>query len=305
MGSAVRRALAGRMWSPVRRAFAAVACVAGRADRIGRGSLAGRQPFSIVAGLSAVAVFVAVMGVPADGGASGLAARIDPPDHMTGTSRTGQAFDGVAAVGALFTDNSGRLGSHFCTASVVHSPAGDLAVTAAHCVTGGKTADIVFVPGYASGKAPYGIWQVTRVYTDQAWQSSQDPDDDVAFLQLSPASDGVPIEDITGSEQLGTGSQAGTLVQVIGYPDGADQPVWCVNWTKSFSPTQLEFDCGGYTDGTSGGPFIADLSASTGEGTVIGVIGGYEQGGLTPSVSYSSVFGAAIAALYKTAMAGG
>jgi hypothetical protein len=68
---------------------------------------------------------------------------------------------------------------------------------------------------------------------------------------------------------------------------------------------QLEFDCGGYTDGTSGGPFLADVNPQTGQGTVIGVIGGYEQGGLTPQVSYSSRLGANAAALYRLAVAGG
>ena len=93
-------------------------------------------------------------------------------------------------------------------------------------------------------------------------------------------------------------------MRVIGYPDTADQPVSCVNWTKLFSPTQLEFDCGGYTDGTSGGPFLANVSASSGQGTVIGVIGGYEQGGYTPSVSYSARFGTAVAALFRKAQSG-
>jgi hypothetical protein len=92
---------------------------------------------------------------------------------------------------------------------------------------------------------------------------------------------------------------------VVGYPDGAVQPVWCANRTKSFSPTQLEFDCGGYPEGTSGGPFLADVSAASGQGTVIGVIGGYQQGGDTPEVSYASVFGTAVASLYLVAEAAG
>jgi V8-like Glu-specific endopeptidase len=268
-----------------------------------RRARAGRKPFSLLAALAA-AVLAAVLAVPADGGATGAAQRLNPASRMTGTTSTGQAFTGVAAVGALFSYNSGKLGSHFCTASVVHSRNGDLAVTAAHCVTG-KASQIAFVPGYANGKAPFGIWQVTQIYTDKAWQASQDPDDDVAFLRLSAAGDGAPVEDITGAEQFGAAPQAGVLVQVIGYPDGEDEPVWCVNWTKSFSPTQLEFDCGGYTDGTSGGPFLAGLSSTSGQGTVIGVIGGYEQGGLTPSVSYSSFFGTSVTALYQSAEADG
>ncbi len=91
---------------------------------------------------------------------------------------------------------------------------------------------------------------------------------------------------------------------MVGYPDGAGQPVWCVNWTKSFTPTQLEFGCAGYTDGTSGSPLLTNMSAS-GAGTVVGVIGGYEQGGDTADVSYAPAFGPAVAALYQTALAGG
>ena len=269
----------------------------------------GRTRVHLMSVVAAVAVFGTISLVPATSGAAGdtlrhLRAALRGPAHTEVTS-TGQSFGGVPAVGALFLESSGKLTQHFCTASVVASPHGDLAVTAAHCVTG-VSSQMAFVPGYANGAEPYGIWQVTRVYTDQAWQTSQDPDDDVAFIQLSGTAGASAIEAVTGAEQVGTDSPgqalASTLVRVIGYPDGADQPVWCVNWTKVFSPTQLEFDCGGYTNGTSGGPFLADASSS-GEGTVIGVIGGYQQGGDTPQVSYSSAFGPAVAVLYQTAEA--
>lgn len=215
-----------------------------------------------------------------------------------------QSFGGVAAVGALFSESNGKLGSHFCTASVVDSAAGDLAVTAAHCVYG-KTGTLVFVPAYADGETPYGVWPVTKVYTDSAWDASQDPDHDVAFLRLSDASDGAPIEDVTGAETLGADAPAGQTVRVIGYPDGAAEPVWCSALVKDFSATQFEFDCGGYTTGTSGGPFLTGVDAATGQGTVIGVIGGYQEGGNTPQVSYAAVFGTAVSQLYATAQAGG
>ena len=246
-----------------------------------------------------------VLLIPANVGAAAITQHSASlaPRQLAAVSPISQPFGGVAAVGALFTASAGVLGKHFCTASVVHSAQGDLAVTAAHCVTGVQ-GQLVFVPGYASGKEPYGVWPVSAVYTNQAWQSSQDPDDDVAFLRVSRTSAGVPVEHVTGAEQLGTASHQPQLVQVIGYPDGAEQPISCSNWTKIFSPTQLEFDCDGYTDGTSGGPFLADVSAP-GHGTVIGVIGGYEQGGNTPEVSYAPAFGAAVTALYQSAEAGG
>jgi hypothetical protein len=64
----------------------------------------------------------------------------------------------------------------------------------------------------------------------------------------------------------------------------------------------MVFNCDNFTNGTSGGPFLADVDPRTGEGSVIGVIGGYENGGDTPNVSYSPRFFSVILALYKTAV---
>jgi V8-like Glu-specific endopeptidase len=242
---------------------------------------------------------------PADGAHGGiLSGFARAVRHLVTPSQNGQDFAGTAAVGALFTTAGGKLGGHFCTASVVNSPHGDLVVTAAHCVTG-TSGTLAFVPGYHSGATPYGVWTVTGVYVDHSWSSSADPDDDFAFLKVSQPGSIVPIEDVTGAEQLRTGTPARQLVEVVGYPDATNVPITCQNWTRQPMADQLEFDCGGYTDGTSGGPFLTDVSPRTGQGTVIGVIGGYEQGGLTPQVSYSAMFGANVAALYQTAVAGG
>jgi hypothetical protein len=92
---------------------------------------------------------------------------------------------------------------------------------------------------------------------------------------------------------------------VIGYPNAADQPITCQNWLREPMADQLEFDCGGYTNGTSGGPFLSQVDPSTGQGQLIGVIGGYQQGGDLPQISYSSVLGRNAAALYERAVAGG
>ena len=263
------------------------------------------RTLTILTVLATAVAYCAALLIPANVGAAAVAPAARPtPSQSPTLSDTGQAFGGVPDVGALFTASAGKLGTHFCTASVVHSAGGDLAVTAAHCMSGVQGQQVVFVPGYANGKEPYGVWPVAAVYTDQDWQSAQDPDDDVAFLRLSDTK-GVPVENVTGAERLGTGWPSPALVRVIGYPGDADQPISCVNWAKSFSATQLEFDCDGYTDGTSGGPFLAGASGASGQGTVIGVIGGYEQGGDTSEVSYAAAFGAAVKALYQRAEAGG
>ncbi len=256
--------------------------------------------------VTALAVGAVVTLTPANGAASDIATSfVRAVRHMAAPSRDGQAFAGTAAVGALFSAPGGKLGQHFCTASVVDSPAGDLAITAAHCVTG-TSGTVDFVPGYDRGAEPYGVWTVTKVYVDQAWEASSSDDDDFAFLRVSKPGSSVPVENVTGAERLATGTPAGRqMVQVIGYPNVTNQPVTCQNWLRHPMAGQLEFDCDGYTNGTSGGPFLSDVDQATGQGLVIGVIGGYQQGGDTPQVSYSAVLGANAAALYKQAVAAG
>jgi V8-like Glu-specific endopeptidase len=211
-------------------------------------------------------------------------------------------FAGTPAVGALFQVTSGGLGRHFCTATVVASPVKDLVITAAHCVYGQQPGHIAFVPGYRNGSHPYGAWIVRQIVVDSGWRTSRNPNRDVAFLVVGRPGPG-GVQHVTGGERLGTGWPARTWVHVIGYPDGEQWPVLCGNRTHPFGRHQLRFDCGGYPDGTSGGPFLARWHASTGSGTVIGVIGGYEQGGYLESVSYSPRFGHAIRSLYRAAVA--
>jgi V8-like Glu-specific endopeptidase len=256
--------------------------------------------------ITAAAVGAVVTLTPANGAASGIATGFARAVRQLAVpARNGHPFSGEPAVGALFTTSAGRLGQHFCTATVVDSPAGDLVLTAAHCVSG-ASGTIDFVPGYDRGSTPYGVWTVTKIYVDRAWSSSSSQDDDFAFLRVSHPGSSTPIEDETGAEKLVTGTPARhQLVQVIGYPNGASRPVTCQNRLREPMRDQLEFDCGGYTDGTSGGPFLSRVDPSTGPGHVIGVIGGYEQGGNAPQVSYSAVLGRNAATLYRRAVAGG
>jgi V8-like Glu-specific endopeptidase len=214
----------------------------------------------------------------------------------------GRFYNGTPAVGALFTISGGHLGTHFCTASVVNSSVKDLVITAAHCLHGRHPGQVAFVPGYHRHREPYGTWTVTQVFVDAAWASSANPNDDVAFLVVSQPGNPTPVQELTGGENLATGWKAAQRVQVIGYPDGRQRPITCTTRTRPFGTRQMEFDCGGYTDGTSGGPFLGNVHPATGLGAVIGVIGGYEQGGDTPSVSYSTRFGQAVRNLYNNAV---
>jgi hypothetical protein len=69
---------------------------------------------------------------------------------------------------------------------------------------------------------------------------------------------------LTGGERLGFGQPAGQIVHVTGYPNGAAAPISCLNRAAPFSPTELEFDCDGYTNGTSGSALLAGVDPAPG-----------------------------------------
>ena len=269
----------------------------------------------LTAPLAAGALAVPALGIlamtPTAQNAAALAARMADaaptlPRHAPAapaTARSARRFLATPAVGALFRVSSGRLGTHFCTATVVDSPHGDLVITAAHCVGGKRPGQIAFVPGYHDGVAPYGVWSTTRIIVDQAWRRSRNIDHDMAFLVVRRQGSTTAVQARTGGERLGTGWSSRVAVHVIGYPDLGRVPVLCASRTRPFGPRQMRFDCAGYTAGTSGGPFLAQWDAATGRGAVIGVIGGYEQGGDLASVSYSPRFGHATWSLYLAAVA--
>jgi V8-like Glu-specific endopeptidase len=224
--------------------------------------------------------------------ACGGAAVQPPPAPSARTAPRDTAGDriGTLSVGTA-------QGPRACTASVVRSPGRNLLVTAAHCVEDGQSGpqeDLVFTPGYRKGLAPYGSWPVAAVTVDPRWTDDADPEYDVAFVTVR-AVGGRQIEDVVGGNTLGGAGGFGLGVSVTGYPYDAEEPITCTARTASQSPTQERFDCDGYTNGTSGSPWV------TADGSVVGVIGGYQEGGDTARTSYSITFDDRVTALFHRA----
>lgn len=207
-------------------------------------------------------------------------------------------FGGAARIGPLFPGGI-RATAHSCTATVVDSPRHDLLVTAAHCRPFPGEA---FVPGYHDGVRPWGTWVITRVFTTAAWHHRRDPDHDVAFAETRPAAAPGPLESVVGSEAIRFAPPRSARATAVGYPDSRSRPVRCTAELYAIGPHQARFNCPGLPGGTSGGPFLTGTRGTgLGRGTVIGLIGGYQQGGDTPDVSYSPYFDRTVAALYRTA----
>jgi V8-like Glu-specific endopeptidase len=222
-----------------------------------------------------------------------------PPSHT---------WTGSPVVGALFLSNGS--GSHYCTASVVDTPKKSLLLTAAHCLygSGGWAKNVAFVPRYSRGSRPYGTWTVRYMYVDSRWKTKRDPDLDFGFAALGTRK-GKRIANVVGADHLVTDQGYTDKVRVIGYPmkkyASVDKPIYCNATTHKAFKYQIRFDCGGFYGGTSGSPWIKNYNTKTRRGDVLGVIGGYQEGGKYDWRSYSPVFDKDIRHLYTLAEAHG
>jgi hypothetical protein len=197
-------------------------------------------------------------------------------------------------VGAVFI---GGQSLHACSAAVLDSAAGDLILTAAHCMAAGI--DAYFVPGFADAAAGSDFFHVDAVYLDPRWVTDQDPVADFAIARVSRDGGGSVEAQAGGGFRLGTAPKAGTDITVTGYPVGeGGQPIGCTTRTSATERGFPSLPCVGLVDGTSGSPWVA--------GSVIaGLTGGLDGGGCEENVSYSPPFDDAVAGLLVRAEVGG
>jgi hypothetical protein len=197
-------------------------------------------------------------------------------------------------VGAIFLSGNNL---HACTGSVLHSAAGNLVLTAAHCLSVGALAR--FVPGFAHQAAPQNLWTVDALYLDPRWVAGKDPRADYAIARLGRPAGGSLEAQVGSALALGTAPPRGSQVTVVAYPAGVGgMPIGCQAVTGLSQDGYPELPCAGLVDGTSGAPWIIGS-------TVSGVIGGLHGGGCAENMSYSAPFDARTVQLFARAQAGG
>ncbi|MEU6085565.1 VCBS repeat-containing protein [Streptomyces sp. NPDC047085] len=199
---------------------------------------------------------------------------------------TAQHFKGIKSVGTIFKMGEGER-AHRCSASVVRSGGHNLILTAGHCL-GAKA---MFVPMYdhtrTAAQQKYGVWAVDTWFRDKRYASdrSKNSDLDYAFASLKP-NGGKNVQDVVGgANTLARTPGYANKVTVVGYPmvghNPQDTAVRCPDvYTTALSGYyQMQIFCGGMWGGVSGGPFFSKLDASGDTGTIIGNVGGFNQGG--------------------------
>ncbi|MEV7556627.1 trypsin-like peptidase domain-containing protein [Streptomyces sp. NPDC089795] len=218
-------------------------------------------------------------------------------------------------------------GEHWCTASVVDSPEGNVVATAAHCVApagedgqpgevahdGLAIGELSFAPAFSgegAGTQPLGVWKVRSIHVDDRWTKWGEDTADFAFLTIEPDEDGRSIQDVVGGgaeapkPEWTSGYERD--VTVVGYPESEhnpeNKPVSCTTQTRhdEDDPDMLYMSCAGFWTGTSGSPWIADRGGPDRAGRLIGVL----SGGDTDVDSTAALFDEHAKALYEQAARG-
>ncbi|MFD3697311.1 trypsin-like serine peptidase [Streptomyces sp. NPDC058646] len=225
-------------------------------------------------------------------------------------------------VGVLMAD-----GEHWCTASVVDSPRGNVVATAAHCVApagedgkpgelahdGLAIGELAFAPAFSgegSGSRPLGVWKVRSVHVDDRWTKWGEDTADFAFLTIEPDGDGRSVQEAVGGgaevPEPDWTSGYERDVTVVGYPESEhnpqNKPVSCTTQTShdEDDPALLYISCAGFWTGTSGSPWVADRGGPDHPGRLIGVL----SGGDTDVDSTAALFDERAKALYERAARG-
>ncbi len=204
-----------------------------------------------------------------------------------------------------------------CSGSVVDSPAGDIVLTAGHCVIdpgpGTQATDIVFIPGYRDGAEPFGEWPATSFVTTPQWQSTTstgDPQDgdeagDIAMLALADRpGDGATIQSVVGAVGIGFNQPRSQTYMEYGYPaafpyDGErlyELTGPLAGNDPSFSPATMAISSD-FTGGSSGGPWLV------GSPPVALSVNDYKYVS-DPNHMYGPYFGSIAQQLYTTATTG-
>ena len=161
-------------------------------------------------------------------------------------------------------------------------------ITAAHCLGKVPVSQMVFIPYFHDGTSPFGEWRVTSQTFPRHWFPGGNTGRDFAFLTVSG-----DVQARAGAERLSASYPLPRSARLEGYSLSGD-PMTCTGRPSSViraGQRQLRFECPGFSDAASGGPFLARVSRKSGLGTIIGVIGGYQEGGSSSSVSYASPLG--------------
>ena len=210
------------------------------------------------------------------------------PDNLATTATQGRVFfhNGVTNLNAS------------CSGGTVNTPAGDMVITAAHCVYANFSfmQDWIYVPAYYNGPTGWGTWFASNMAVTPSWKFNANPNDDFGIVNVAPASTGLSLVKTAGANGLVTDQSYTQSVVIWGYPGAYNDgltPEYCI--TSTFQSGSMVGAACNLSQGASGGPWLTSYNSATGLGYEFGETS-TESASLTDN--YSPYFGSDFITLY-------
>lgn len=139
----------------------------------------------------------------------------------------------------------------FCSGTAIDSPTRQLVLTAGHCVNTGPIEgravwfrDLLFVPAYTAGKAPFGAFAArgSKVFAPRQWTKGGNPGFDLgAFLTLSNKR-GLNVADaVGGGATIALGLTREQKFATFGYPGNVRRMQGCNSHYAGDDPLSFPF----------------------------------------------------------------
>jgi hypothetical protein len=184
----------------------------------GGANLRNATPYSVQTSVSVTAPAT----TPVPDGKPGNTAPLIPPDGEDPTT-SGKVF---------FVGGDGQ--PHWCTGTALQSQYRNLVATAGHCVLDIEDAAptqsrVVFVPGYADGTAPKGLYVAKQAFVHHEFSLYDDLERDYAFMTVyngvvadsaGVLSDTGRLGDNAGGQGFAWNQPTDSSIRVFGYPAG-------------------------------------------------------------------------------------
>lgn len=200
--------------------------------------------------------------------------------------------------GRIFIRVHGKRG--YCSGTAIDSPTRQLVLTAGHCVNAGAEfrgtlwyRDLLFVPAYTAGQAPFGAFPARRgkLFAPQQWRRSNNPNFDVGAFLAAPNNRGENVADaVGGGAAIALDLPRNQSFASFGYPGNVRRMQACNSSYAgddrlSFSdpgPPTLSIGCH-WAPGASGGGWLIEA------GTRIDGLNSYRQF-IDPDLTYGPYF---------------